>query len=235
MFGMHNAPGRAEGQFMAMPGFAMASGDTCTITVRGIGGHGAIPQSAVDPVVAGASIVMALQTIVSRNLPPLQTGIVTVGAFLAGDAPNVIPGTAELRLTVRAMQPDARDLMERRITEIAQAQAASFGATAEVQYIRRYPVLNNSPAHTEFCKQLVLDWLGEGGLEANPEPVTASEDFAFFLEKIPGCFINIGNGVGNQGGCMVHNAGYDFNDRVLSTGATYWVKLTERWLAAGAV
>jgi hippurate hydrolase len=220
MFGMHNAPGVAEGQFMAVPGFAMASGDTCNITVRGIGGHGAIPQSAVDPVVAGASIVMALQTIVSRNMPPLQTGIVTVGAFLAGDAPNVIPGTAELRLTVRAMQPEARDLLERRITEIAQAQAASFGATAEVQYVRRYPVLNNSLAHTEFCKQVVRDWLGEGGLVANAEPVTASEDFAFFLDKVPGCFINIGNGVGSQGGCMVHNAAYDFNDRVLSTGAT---------------
>jgi hippurate hydrolase len=234
MFGMHNAPGVPEGQFMAVPGFAMASGDTCIIKVKGIGGHGAIPQTAVDPVVAGASIVMALQTIVSRNLPPLQTGIVTVGAFLAGDAPNVIPGTAELRLTVRAMQPDVRDLLERRITEIAQSQAASFGATADVQYIRRYPVLNNSPAHTDFCKQLVRDWLGEGGLVANPEPVTASEDFAFFLEKVPGCFINIGNGVGSDGGCMVHNAAYDFNDRVLSTGATYWVKLAERWLATGS-
>ena len=231
MFGMHNAPGVPEGQFEAVPGFAMASGDTCIITVRGIGGHGAIPQSAVDPVVAGASIVMALQTIVARNVPPLHTGIVTVGAFLAGDAPNVIPGTAELRLTVRAMQPTVRDLLERRIAEIAQAQAASFGATAEVNYIRRYPVLNNTPEHTAFCLQLVRDWLGDDGLVANPEPVTASEDFAFFLEKVPGCYINIGNGIGSQGGCMVHNAGYDFNDRVLSTGATYWVKLAERWLA----
>jgi hippurate hydrolase len=105
MFGMHNMPGLPEGQFQAVPGFAMASGDTCIITVRGTGGHGAIPQAAVDPVVAGASIVMALQTIVARNVPPLHTGIITVGAFLAGDAPNVIPGTAELRLTVRAMQP----------------------------------------------------------------------------------------------------------------------------------
>ena len=146
MFGMHNMPGLPEGQFRAVPGFAMASGDTCIITVSGTGGHGAIPQSAVDPVVAGAAIVMALQTIVARNVPPLHTGIVTVGAFLAGDAPNVIPGTAELRLTVRAMRPSVRDLLERRITEIAQAQAAGFGATAEVNYIRRYPVLNNTPS-----------------------------------------------------------------------------------------
>ena len=234
MFGMHNMPGLPEGRFQAVPGFAMASGDTCLITVKGTGGHGAMPQSAVDPVVAGASIVMALQTVVARNVPPLHTGIVTVGAFLAGDAPNVIPGTAELRLTVRAMQPSVRDLLERRITEIAQAQAASFGATAEVNYIRRYPVLNNTPEHTEFCKQLVRDWLGEDGLVANPEPLTASEDFAFFLEKVPGCYINIGNGIGSVGGCMVHNAGYDFNDRVLSTGASYWVKLAERWLAPQA-
>jgi GNAT superfamily N-acetyltransferase len=145
MFGMHNAPGIPEGQFMAVPGFAMASGDTCIITVHGVGGHGAFPQAAVDPIVVGSAIVMALQTIVSRNVGPLQTGIVTVGAFLAGDAPNVIPGTAELRLTVRAMQPDVRDLLEKRITEIATAQAQTFGARAEVHYIRRYPVLQNEP------------------------------------------------------------------------------------------
>jgi hippurate hydrolase len=98
-----------------------------------------------------------------------------------------------------------------------------------VNYIRRYPVLNNTPEQTAFCKQVVRDWLGDDGLVADPEPVTASEDFAFFLEKVPGCYVNIGNGVGSVGGCMVHNAGYDFNDRVLSTGATYWVKLAETW------
>ncbi len=231
MFGMHNAPGVPEGKFFAVPGFAMASGDTCIITVRGVGGHGAMPQSTVDPVVAGASIVMALQTIVSRNVPPLQAAIVTVGAFLAGDAPNVIPGHAELRLTVRAFRPEVRDLLERRITEIAQTQAAVYGASAEVQYIRRYPVLNNRLEQTRFCQQVVRDWLGEDGLMPNPEPVSASEDFAFFLEKVPGCYINIGNGVGSVGGCMVHNAGYDFNDRVLSTGATYWVRLAEAYLS----
>jgi hippurate hydrolase len=231
MFGMHNMPGRPEGQFMAVPGFAMASGDTCIIKVKGVGGHGAMPQSAVDPIVAASAIVMSLQTIVSRNVPPLQTGIISVGAFLAGDAANVIPGEAELRLTVRAFRPEVRDLLERRITEIAQHQAAVFGAVAEVDYIRRYPVLNNDPAMTDFCKQVVRDWLGDGGLVAEAEPISASEDFAFFLEKVPGCYINIGNGVGQHGGCMVHNPGYDFNDRVLSTGATYWVKLAETYLA----
>ncbi len=230
MFGMHNMPGKPEGKFVAVPGFAMASSDTAVITVRGVGGHGAMPQAAVDPVVAASSIVMALQTIVSRNVPPLQMGIVTVGAFLAGDAPNVIPGEAELRLTVRAFRPDVRDLLEKRITEIAQTQAAVYGATADVAYQRRYPVLNNDPAQTEFCKQVIRDWVGADGLIDNTEPVTGSEDFAFFLEKVPGCYVFIGNGVGSEGGCMVHNAGYDFNDRVLPTGASYWVRLAEAYL-----
>ncbi len=233
MFGMHNAPGMPEGKFQAVPGFAMASGDTAIIKVRGSGGHGAMPHRSVDTIVAAASIVMSLQTIVSRNLNPLHTGIISVGAFHSGDAPNVIPGEAELRLTVRAFRPDVRDLLEQRITEIAQAQAAVYGASAEVEYIRRYPVLNNHAKETEFCRQVIRDWLGDEGLETNAEPITASEDFAFFLERVPGCYVNIGNGVGSVGGCMVHNAGYDFNDRVLSTGASYWVKLAERYLRKG--
>ncbi|MBL0150719.1 MAG: amidohydrolase [Ideonella sp.] len=230
MFGMHNMPGRPAGQFMLVPGYAMASGDTCIIKVRGVGGHGAMPQLAVDSIVAASSIVMSLQTIVSRNVPPLHTGIISVGAFLSGDAPNVIPGEAELRLTVRAFRPEVRDLLERRITEIAQHQAAVYGATADVNYIRRYPVLNNDPAMTDFCRKVIHDWLGDAGLVANAEPISASEDFAFFLEKVPGCYVNIGNGLGSEGGCMVHNPGYDFNDSVLSTGASYWVKLAETYL-----
>ena len=230
IFGMHNMPGRPEGQFVAVPGFALASSDTATITVRGKGGHGAIPHLTVDPVVVGASIVMALQTIVSRNVAPLDTAVVTVGAFLAGDAPNVIPGTAELRLTVRAFKPEVRDLLERRITDIAQAQAAVYGATADVKYDRRYPVLYNHPEQTAFCRQVLTDWLGEDGIALDAKPETGSEDFAFFLEKIPGCYVFIGNGVGSEGGCMVHNPGYDFNDRVLGTGASYWVRLAESFL-----
>jgi len=230
MFGMHNAPGVPAGQFTAVPGFAMASGDTCIITVKGTGGHGALPHRAVDTIVAASSIVMSLQTIVSRNVNPLHTGVISVGAFHSGDAPNVLPGEAELRLTVRAMQPAVRDLLEQRIGEVARTQAAVYGATAEVNYIRRYPVLHNHAKETEFCRQVIRDWLGEEGLDAQAEPITASEDFAFFLEKVPGCYVNIGNGVGMAGGCMVHNAGYDFNDQVLCTGASYWVKLAEAYL-----
>ncbi len=230
MFGMHNMPGRPEGKIMAVPGFAMASSDSAVITVRGKGGHGAMPQTTVDAVVVAASIVMALQTVVSRNVPPLQMGVVTVGALLAGDAPNVIPGEAELRLSIRAFRPDVRDLLQRRVTEIAQTQAAVYGATAEVNYQRRYPVLHNDPAQTEFCKQVVRNWLGPDGLIEDIEPVTGSEDFAFFLEKVPGCYVFIGNGEGSEGGCMVHNPGYDFYDRVLPTGASYWVRVAESYL-----
>jgi hippurate hydrolase len=230
MFGMHNMPGRPAGKFVAVPGFAMASSDSVIIKVRGKGGHGAMPQAAIDTVVVASSIVMALQTIVSRNVPPLEMGIVTVGAFHAGEAPNVIPETAELRLSVRAFRPDVQDLLERRITEIAHAQAAVYGATAEVDYQRRYPVLRNDPKHTEFCKQVVREWLGDEGMLDITEPVTGSEDFAFFLEKVPGCYVFIGNGEGSEGGCMVHNPGYDFNDAVLPTGASYWVRLAESYL-----
>ena len=233
MFGMHNMPGREAGVFAAVSGPALASSDTCIIKVRGKGGHGALPQYATDQVVAASAIVMALQTIVSRNVPPLDTGIVTVGAFLAGDAPNVIPGEVELRLTVRAFRPEIRDLLERRITEIAQAQAAVYGATADVNYIRRYPVLYNHPKETEFCRQVIRDWIGEGALVLDQQPETGSEDFAFFLEKVPGCYVFIGNGVGSEGGCMVHNPGYDFNDACLSTGASYWVKVAQAYLKKG--
>ncbi|MBL8317245.1 MAG: amidohydrolase [Burkholderiaceae bacterium] len=231
MFGMHNMPGKPAGKFVAVPGYAMASSDSVIIKVRGKGSHGAMPQTSIDPIVAASSIVMALQTIVSRNVPPLEMGVVTVGAIHAGDAPNVIPAECELRLSVRAFRPDVQDLLERRITEIARTQAAVYGATAEVDYQRRYPVLFNHPEPTEFCKQVVRDWLGAEGLLDTTEPVTGSEDFAFFLEKVPGCYVFIGNGEGEQGGCMVHNPGYDFNDAVLPTGASYWVRVAETYLS----
>ena len=135
---------------------------------------------------------------------------------------------------MRAFRPEVRDLLERRIGEIAQTQAAVFGCRAEVEYQRRYPMLYNHPQPTEFCRQVLRDWLGPEGLLADQEPVTGSEDFAFFLEKVPGCYVFIGNGEGEEGGCMVHNAGYDFNDGVLSTGATYWVRLVEAALKRAA-
>ena len=227
MFGMHNLPGIPAGEFVAVPGYALASSDTCIIKIKGTGGHGAMPHVAVDVVLAASSTVVALHSIVARNVNPIHTGVITVGAIHSGEAPNVMPGEAELRCTVRAFQPEVRDLLERRIREVAQAQAAVFGATAEVHYNRRYPMLHNHAAETAFCRSVITDWLGPPGLAAKQEPLCGAEDFAFFLEKVPGCYVFIGNGEGQAGGCMTHNAAYDFNDRVLSTGASYWVRLAE--------
>jgi hippurate hydrolase len=233
VFAVHNMPGVPLGKLGFRSGPFMASSDTARITVRGVGGHGAVPQKSVDAVVVASSIVMALQSVVSRNVPPLDMGVVTVGAIHAGEAYNVIPETAELRLSIRALRPEVRDLLQRRVTAIAQAQAAVYGATAEVDYKRVYPVLVNHEAETNFARQVALDWVGEAGLVADMQPLTGSEDFAFFLEKCPGSYFVIGNGTGSgpgEGGCMVHNPGYDFNDRMLSTGASMWVRLAESYL-----
>ncbi|OYU99031.1 MAG: amidohydrolase [Burkholderiales bacterium PBB5] len=230
MFALHNMPGHPEGQLGFISGPAMASSDTVIITVRGQGGHGAVPQQAVDPVLAASAIVMSLQTIVSRNVPPLDMAIITVGAFHAGEAPNVIPETAQLKLTVRALRPEVRDQLQRRITEVATGQAAVYGARVEIDYQRRYPVLVNHAAETAFARQVALDWVGEAGLIPQLQPLTGSEDFSFFLEQCPGSYLLLGNGLGSEGGCMVHNPGYDFNDRILGTGASYWVRLAEAYL-----
>ncbi|NUY02658.1 M20 aminoacylase family protein [Paraburkholderia youngii] len=229
VFAMHNMPGFPTGKLGFMPGSFMASSDTVIIKVIGRGGHGAVPHKAVDPVVVCAQIVLALQSIVSRNIAPLDMSIITVGAIHAGEAPNVIPETAEMRLSVRALRPEVRDQLQQRITEVATGQAAVFGARAEVDYQRRYPVLVNDAAMTALARQVALDWLGEDGLIRDMQPLTGSEDFAFLLERCPGSYLIIGNGDG-EGGCMVHNPGYDFNDACLATGAAYWVKLAQTFL-----
>ena len=229
VFAMHNMPGHPTGKFGFLPGSFMASSDTVIAKVIGRGGHGAVPHKAVDPVVVCAQIVLALQTIVARNVAPLDMAIITVGAIHAGEAPNVIPDSAEMRLSVRALRPEVRDLLETRITEVIHAQAAVYGARAEIDYQRRYPVLVNDVEMTAFARQVAFDWVGEAGLIRDMEPLTGSEDFAFLLERCAGSYLIIGNGDG-EGGCMVHNPGYDFNDDCLATGAAYWVKLAEAFL-----
>ncbi|KUY93192.1 amidohydrolase [Burkholderia territorii] len=229
IFAMHNMPGFPTGKFGFLPGPFMASSDTVIVDVQGRGGHGAVPHRAIDPVVVCAQIVVALQTIVSRNVSPLDMAIVTVGAIHAGEAPNVIPDRAQMRLSVRALKPEVRDLLETRIKEVVHAQAAVFGATATIDYQRRYPVLVNDAAMTAFARDVAREWVGEANLIDGMVPLTGSEDFAFLLEKRPGCYLIIGNGDG-EGGCMVHNPGYDFNDAALPTGASYWVKLAETFL-----
>ncbi|WP_343673484.1 M20 aminoacylase family protein [Paraburkholderia heleia] len=229
VFAMHNMPGFPTGKLGFRAGPFMASSDTVIIDIDGRGGHGAVPHKAIDPVVVCANVVLALQTIVSRNVPPLDMAIVTVGAIHSGDAPNVIPQTAQMRLSVRALRPEVRDLLQERITALVHAQASAYGATARIDYQRRYPVLVNDAAMTGFAQEVARDWLGEDGLIHDMAPLTGSEDFSFLLERCAGSYLIIGNGDG-EGGCMVHNPGYDFNDDCLATGAAYWVQLAERFL-----
>ena len=229
VFAMHNMPGAPQGQLAFKEGAAMASSDDVTITITGTGGHGAMPHLAADSIVAASSIVMALQTIVSRNVDPQQTAIVTVGAFNAGRSNNVIPQSVTLELSVRALDAAVRDLLETRIKALVQAQAQSFGVTAQIDYKRDYPVLVNTPNETAFARAVGIELLGAAGVTDDGRAQTGSEDFAVMLEHCPGSYLLIGNGVG-EGSCMVHNPGYDFNDDNISIGAAYWALLTERFL-----
>ena len=231
IFGMHNMPGWPQGQLVFREGSMMASSDKVFITLNGRGGHAAMPHRAADPLVAAASLVMALQTVVSRNVDPLQTAVVTVGMLQSGIANNVIPQSAKLALSVRALEQSVRDLLQKRITELTHAQAQSFGVTAEVDYQRGYSALVNSRAETEFARRIGTELVGAERVTLQGPALTGSEDFAFMLEQRPGCYLLIGNGDGDSAGaCMVHNPGYDFNDANLPIGAAYWALLAQRFL-----
>ena len=229
VYAMHNMPGHPVGLLLLRDGPTMASSDDVTIPITGQGGHGAMPHQATDCVVAASSLVMALQTIVARNVPPLKTAVVTVGSFVAGQANNVIPVSARLELSVRALDREVRDLLQQRITALAQAQAEGYGCQARVDYRRDYPVLVNTQAETDLAGEVALGLVGADRVTLQAEPLTGSEDFAFMLDHCPGSYLMIGNGAG-EGSCMVHNPGYDFNDDNLATGAAFWVALTERFL-----
>jgi hippurate hydrolase len=231
VFAMHNMPGIEQGRLVLREGAAMASSDYATITLEGVGGHGAMPHRATDPVVAAASIVMALQSIVSRNVDPLQAAVVTVGALHAGKANNVIPASATLELSVRALDREVRALLEKRIKALVAAQAESFGLQARIDWRGGYAVLVNSPAETAFAREVALELVGPDRVTLQGPPLTGSEDFAFMLERVPGSYLLIGNGDGDSAGaCMVHNPGYDFNDANIAVGSAYWVLLVERFL-----
>ena len=233
VFAMHNMPGVPVGHFVFRDGAAMASSDYATIRIHGTGGHGAMPHRAADPLVAAASIVLALQTIVSRNVDPLHTAVVTVGALHAGQANNVIPALATMELSVRALDPQVRLLLEQRIKTLVAAQADSFGVRAEIDWRKGYCVLVNSTDETDFARQVALQLVGPERVTLHGPALTGSEDFAFMLEKIPGSYLLIGNGDGDSAGaCMVHNPGYDFNDDNIATGASYWKALVKTFFAS---
>jgi hippurate hydrolase len=233
IFAAHNMPGVPAGQLVFIEGPAMASSDDVTITLTGVGGHGAMPHRAQDPIVAAASIVMTLQTIVSRNVDPQHTAVITVGSLIAGKANNVIPASARLELSVRSLDREVRDLLQARITQLVTAQAQSLGVQAHIDYKRDYPVLVNTPDETELARQVGTELLGAERVTRQGRPLTGSEDFAFMLEHCPGSYFMIGNGAGEgqpEHSCMVHNPGYDFNDDILPVGAAFWALLTQRYL-----
>ena len=231
IFGMHNIPGLPVGKFFFQPGALMASMDQFHITVRGCGGHGAIPHKAIDPVLVAAHITTALQSIVSRNVDPLEAAVITVGSIVAGEAANVIPDSAEMKISVRSLSRDTRQLLLTRIPALAQAQAASFGATAEVTHVNGTPVLVNDEEMARFAWQVACKTFGEDRAEFGIKPLMGSEDFSFMLEAQPkGGFLLFGNGDVGEGSCMVHNPGYDFNDASLVPASSYWGALVEAWL-----
>jgi len=229
IFGIHNHPGVDVGTFMFGAGAFMSASDTCYIKVKGKGGHAARPHQAVDPVVIMGSLIMALQTVVSRNIDPLQTSVVTIGTAHAGSVSNVIPDSASMSLSIRSFSPEVRELLERRIKTLVRAQVESYGGEVEITYERGYPVVINSLAETDFARRVAVELVGEDKVVFPFGPVTGSEDFAYYLQHKPGCFLRIGNGTDSV---LLHNPKYDFNDQNLSYGAAYWTRLVERFLEA---
>ncbi|NIF27609.1 amidohydrolase [Pantoea sp. Tr-811] len=232
VFALHNMPGIAAGDMAFCVGPMTASSDSVTIRLRGEGGHGAFPHRACDPMPAAGAIMLALQTIVGRDVDPLDAAVISVGSVHAGEAFNIIPEQVEMRLSVRTLDANVRQRVEQRIRALVAGQAQSFGLQADIDYARGYPVLVNDPQVTAFATRVAHGLLGEARVDPQSRPVMGSEDFAYMLEQVPGCYAYIGNGLGSRGGCMVHNPAYDFNDDILALGATFWVRLTETWLTS---
>ncbi|MBZ4210497.1 MAG: amidohydrolase [Rhodoferax sp.] len=228
IFGLHNHPGYPVGTFMFGSGPFMSASDRVFITVHGRGGHAARPHLTVDPILIAGSLVMALQSVVSRNIDPTQTAIVTIGSLNSGMASNVIPESASMGLSVRSFNPEVRDRLQERITDLVTQHVHGYGGSVEINYERGCPVLVNSVAETAFALQVASELVGAEHTVSPFGPVTGSEDFAYYLQHRPGCFLRLGNG---ESSAMVHNARYDFNDQNLTVGAAYWTRLAERFLA----
>lgn len=228
IFAMHNWPGIPAGEFGFTFGPTMASVDWIIITIRGQGGHGALPHEAVDPIVAASSLVLALQTIVARNVDPTETAVVSVCMIHGGTQPNVIPDAVELQLTTRAFSGKVRDRVRDRIKVLAEAHAASYGATAEVHHPPGFPALINPQHETAFAREVAIRHFGRDRVAILP-PRMVSEDFAFMLDRKAGSYLFIGNGPSAE----LHSPRYDFNDAIIAPAARYWVALVKDYLASG--
>ena len=222
-YGMHNYPGMPVGAFGIRPGPMMAAADYLTIDIEGVGGHAARPHLGVDTVLVGAQIINALQSVVSRNVDPLKSAVVSISMFQAGNADNVIPQTVRLRGTARTLDPEVRDFVERRLHEIVEHTAAAQGAKAKLTYRRNYPVLVNHRRETDFAASVASQIVGENHVDTSLPPMMGAEDFSFMLNARPGAFIWVGNG--DSAG--LHHPRYNFNDEAIPVGTSYWVKLVE--------
>jgi len=227
IYGMHNGPGIPVGSFAIRPGPIMASTDAVNIHIEGRGGHAARPHISIDSVLVGAQLVTALQSIVSRSVDPLESAVVSMCEFHAGNARNVIPQTAELKGTVRTLTPEVRALVEKRLREVVEGVARMTGAKINLDYERGYPVVVNHAAQTDVAIQVAKQVAGDGSVHEMP-PLMGGEDFAYMLEQRPGAFIFCGNG--DSAG--LHHPAYDFNDEAIVFGTSYWIKLVENTLAA---
>ena len=228
VYGMHNMPGLPVGKFAMRPGPIMAAADRLTIEIEGVGGHAARPHFAVDTVLVGSQIINALQTIVARNVDPLESAVISITLFQAGHTDNVIPQTALLRGTARSLRASVRDLLEKRIVEVAEGIAKLHGAKAKVKYSRDYPVVVNNEKAVEFASSIAREISGDANVDTKTPPVMGGEDFAFMLEERPGAFIFMGNG----DSANLHHPAYDFNDSAIPFGASYWVRLVEKSMPA---
>ncbi len=239
VFGMHNWPGAAAGGMSVKVGPMMASSNEFEVIVKGKGAHAAQPHMGIDPIMVAVQIAQSWQTIISRNKSPIDSGVLSITQIHSGSATNIIPNSASLIGTVRTFTLPVLDLIETRMREIAEHTAAAFGATVEFRFHRNYPPLINHDLETQFAVGVMQEVVGKDRVDAQVEPTMGSEDFAFMLLEKPGCYVFIGNGDGEHrmhghglGPCNLHNPSYDFNDDLLPIGATYWVRLAERFLSS---
>jgi amidohydrolase len=236
VFGMHNWPGAVVGTFAVSAGPVMASSNEFRITIRGKGGHAAMPHFGIDPVPVACQMVQGFQNIISRNKKPVDAGVISVTMIHAGEATNVIPDFCELQGTVRTFSIEVLDLIEKRMKEVAEHTCAAFEARCEFSFIRNYPPTVNSAAEADFARRVMSDIVGPANVLAQ-EPTMGAEDFAYMLQAKPGAYCFIFNGDGahremghGEGPCTLHNPSYDFNDDLIPLGGTYWVQLATRWL-----
>ena len=237
IYGMHNWPGIPSGHLSVVEGPMMASSNEFFLTIKGKGAHAAQPHNSIDPVMVAVQIAQSWQTIISRQKSPLDTAVLSITQIHAGSATNVIPDEAQMVGTVRTFTTPVLDMIEARMGEIARHTAAAFGAEVDYKFRRNYPPLVNHAAETRFAVEVMKEVVGADKVDDNVEPTMGAEDFAFFLQAKPGCYIFIGNGEGDHrdgghglGPCVLHNGSYDFNDNLLPVGASFWVRLAEKSL-----